>query len=119
SDETVFQISRAIVIGEVQSITFNEFLPALLGPSVIPNYSGYNPNLNPGIATEFSTAGFRLGHSLLAPDVQFLNPDGSTKFPTVSLANSFFGNWCHGSGPGCRVRSGQAGADSRSLGCRP
>ena len=90
SDETVFQLSRAIVIGEIQSITFNEFLPALLGPGVIPNYSGYNPNVNPGIATEFSTAGFRLGHSLLAPDVQFLNPDGSTKFPTVSLANSFF-----------------------------
>jgi hypothetical protein len=90
SDETVFQAARAIVIAEVQSITFNEFLPALLGPNVIPPYQGYNPNINPDIATEFSTAGFRLGHSLLAPDVQFLNPNGSTKFPTVSLANSFF-----------------------------
>src|SRR5205807_148423 len=38
----------------------------------------------------FSTAAFRLGHSLLAPDVQFLNPDGSTAFAPVSLANSFF-----------------------------
>jgi hypothetical protein len=90
NDETVFQITRSIVIAEVQSITFNEFLPALLGPGVIPAYQGYNPNVNPDIATEFSTAGFRLGHSLLAPDVQFLNPDGSTKFPTMSLANSFF-----------------------------
>jgi hypothetical protein len=90
SDEKVFQIARSIVIAEVQSITFNEFLPALLGPGVIPSYQGYNPNVNPGIATEFSTAGFRLGHSLLAPDVQFLNPDGSTKDPTVSLANAFF-----------------------------
>jgi hypothetical protein len=90
SDETVFQLARATVIAEIQSITFNEFLPALLGQGVIPSYQGYNPTINPDIATEFSTAGFRVGHSLLAPDVQFLNPDGSTKFPAVSLANSFF-----------------------------
>jgi hypothetical protein len=90
SDETVFQLTRAIVIAEVQSITFNEFLPALLGNDAIPAYQGYNPNVNPDIATEFSTAGYRVGHSLLAPDVQFLNPDGSTQAPAVSLANSFF-----------------------------
>jgi hypothetical protein len=90
SDETVYQVTRAIVIAEVQSITFNEFLPALLGNGVVPAYQGYKPNVNPDIATEFSTGGFRLGHSLLAPDVQFLNPDGTTKFPAVSLANSFF-----------------------------
>jgi hypothetical protein len=89
-DEVVFQVARAIVIAEVQSITVNGFLPALMGPGALPAYAGYNPNVNPGIATEFSTAGFRLGHSLLAPDVAFLNPDGSEKFPPVSLANSFF-----------------------------
>jgi peroxidase len=74
----------------VQSITFNGFLPALLGSGVIAVYGGYNPSVNPGIATEFSTGAFRLGHSLLAPDVEFLNPDGTTKFPEVSLADSFF-----------------------------
>jgi hypothetical protein len=89
-DEVVYQVTRGIVIGELQSITFNEFLPALLGPGVIPDYQGYNRTVNPGIATEFSTAGFRVGHSLLAPDVQFLNPDGTTELPPVSLANSFF-----------------------------
>ncbi len=90
SDEAVYQFARATVIGEIQSITFNEFLPALLGTNVIPAYPGYDPTINPGIATEFSTAGFRLGHSLLAPDVEFINPDGTTKAPEVSLANSFF-----------------------------
>src|SRR5207248_1412050 len=57
---------------------------------VIGPYPGYNSNINPGIANEFSTAAFRLGHSLVAPDVQFLNPDGTTKFPSISLAQSFF-----------------------------
>jgi peroxidase len=90
SDEDIYQAARAVVIAEVQSITFNEFLPALLGSNAVPAYQGYNPLVNPGIANEFSTAAFRLGHSLLAPDVQFLNPDGSTQDPSVSLANSFF-----------------------------
>jgi hypothetical protein len=92
TDDQIFQDARAIVIGEIQSITFNEFLPALLGPGVITAYAGYNPITapNPGIATEFSTAGFRLGHSLLAPDVQFLNPDASAQHDQISLANSFF-----------------------------
>jgi hypothetical protein len=89
-DETIYQLARSVVIAEEQAITFNEFLPALLGPNAIKPYAGYNPKVNPGIDTEFSTAAFRLGHSLLAPDVQFLNPDGSTKFPTLSLADSFF-----------------------------
>ena len=44
----------AIVIAEVQSITFNEFLPALLGANVITPYQGYDPTVNPDIATEFS-----------------------------------------------------------------
>src|SRR5262249_6165164 len=90
SDEDIYQYARAIVIAEVQSITFNEFLPALLGPGVIGPYRGYNPTINPGIANEFSTAAFRIGHSLVGPDVEFLNPDGTTKFPSVSLANAFF-----------------------------
>jgi hypothetical protein len=90
SDEAIYQTARAIVIAEVQSITVNEFLPALVGASAVPAYAGYNQRVNPGIATEFSTAGFRLGHSLLAPDVQFLNPDATTQAPPVSLADSFF-----------------------------
>src|SRR5262249_27268023 len=90
SDEVVFQLTRSIVIGELQSITFNEFLPALMGSNAVPNYGGHNSNINRGDLSDFSTAGFRLGHSLLAHDGEFLNPDASEKFPEVSLAESFF-----------------------------
>jgi hypothetical protein len=90
TDEEVYQRARSEVIAEVQSITFNEFLPALLGPTGVGTYAGYDSAVNPDVATEFSTAGFRVGHSLLAPDVEFLNPDGTTEFPEVSLADSFF-----------------------------
>jgi len=56
SDEQIFQMTRRIVAGELQVITYNEFLPALLGSNSLRPYSGYDPNVNAGIANEFSTA---------------------------------------------------------------
>ena len=51
-------------------ITYNEWLPALLGSNGLPSYNGFRSNVNPGIANEFSTAAFRFGHSLLGDDVE-------------------------------------------------
>ena len=89
-DETLYQMARAQVIGEIQSITYKEWLPALLGPGAIPAYQGYNSTINPGIANEFSTAIFRLGHSLLGNDVEFLDNNGSPVAPSVPLSEAFF-----------------------------
>ena len=80
-----------MVIAEMQAITYNELLPALLGPSALRPYRGYNPNVNPGIANEFSTAAFRLGHSMLGDDVEFLDNDGHARRATRSpLSDAFF-----------------------------
>ena len=61
-----------MVVAELQAITFNEFLPALLGEDAIAPYDGYDPTVNPGIANEFSTAAYRLGHSMLNNEVEFI-----------------------------------------------
>ena len=67
-DEVIFQIARNILIAEMQSIVYNEYLPILLGPSnmkalniwtkEIPK-SFYKSSINPSILNSFATASFR------------------------------------------------------------
>jgi len=90
SDEQVFQRARALVIAEVQAVTYREFLPALLGPGALRPYAGYNPEVNAGLATEFSTAAFRIGHTLINDDVEFLNNDAEEIRDGLPLALAFF-----------------------------
>jgi hypothetical protein len=65
SDEEIYQRARAIVSSEIEAITYNEFLPVLIGPNAIPPYTGYKANVDPSISTVFSTASYRMGHTLL------------------------------------------------------
>ena len=95
TDEQVYQHARRMVISEIQEITYNEFLPAILGANTpaakaLQNYRGYRADVNPGIATEFSTAAFRLGHSMLGEDIQFLDNNGNAVRDEVRLKDVFF-----------------------------
>ncbi|MCA9049461.1 MAG: peroxidase, partial [Planctomycetaceae bacterium] len=91
SDEQLYQQARSIVRAEIQAVTYNEFLPALLGPDALSEYAGYDPTVNPGIANEFSTAAYRFGHSLLSPELQRLDADGNEIADgSLSLQQAFF-----------------------------
>ena len=90
TDEQLYQGARAIVIAEIQSITYNEFLPALLGNGALTPYRGYKAWVNPGIANEFSTAAFRFGHSAVGNDVDFMDNDGNEVADEMSFAQVFF-----------------------------
>jgi hypothetical protein len=89
TDEQLYQAARQVVGAEIESITYNEFLPALLGAGALPAYTGYDPSINAGIANEFSTAAFRVGHPQLNGDVKFLDNDGNEIRPAISLADAF------------------------------
>ncbi|GMR51817.1 hypothetical protein PMAYCL1PPCAC_22011 [Pristionchus mayeri] len=59
----IFQETRKIVGACMQVVTYNEFLPALLGPffnRLITPYAGYDRQMSTGTLNEFATAAFRL-----------------------------------------------------------
>jgi len=89
--DEIYEKARRMVGAEMQAITYNEFLPVLLGENAISNYEGYDPDLNAGIANVFSTSAYRFGHSLLSSTLLRLDekfeeiPDGH-----LLLRDAFF-----------------------------
>jgi len=77
-DHEVFEMARRIVGAITQVITYEEFLPALLGKNALAPYQGYNSRVNASIANIFSTAAYRLGHSMLPKDIPLINEKGVT-----------------------------------------
>ena len=67
--EEIFQKARRMVGAEMQWITYNEFLPALLGKRALAPYRGYKRKVDPGISNVFATSAFRLGHSMLSSTI--------------------------------------------------
>lgn len=66
-DETIYQLARKAVGAIIQCITYREFLPAL-GVS-LTDYSGYNKEARPDLNNTFATAGYRLGHTMVADEI--------------------------------------------------
>jgi len=101
NDETLFQEARKVVIAELVHIIYAEFLPLILGRSTLfiqffltVNFifiSGknsmdafnlteanegfsfdYDEDVNPAVINEFSTAAFRMGHSLIQGIIKYV-----------------------------------------------
>ena len=82
SDEEVYQRARKIVGAEMQAITYNEFLPAVIGDAA-PAAADFAYDLasDASITLAFSTAAFRFGHSMQSPQLAVVNADGSHAQP--------------------------------------
>ncbi|XP_045583395.2 salivary peroxidase/catechol oxidase isoform X1 [Procambarus clarkii] len=97
SDEAVFQETRRIVAAIIQHITYNEFLPIVLGENFMrsfgidPRLSGYvnnyRPDINPNMNIEFSTAAYRFGHSMAQGTLRLFTANGGVD--TVRLRDHF------------------------------
>jgi len=80
NDETLFQETRHIIAALVQHVTYNEFLPMVLGKEVMHShdlvllkdgyFDGYDRYTNPSAATGFVSSAFRFGHSLLPSTIE-------------------------------------------------
>lgn len=89
TDEQIYQRARIVVEAEVQRITYDEFLPLLLGEDAIPEYTGYDDGVDAQIANEFSTGAYRLGHSLISETLLRLKND-ETNVGTLTLKDALF-----------------------------
>lgn len=76
SGERVYQESRALVGAQIQAITYNEWLPKLLGGDGVGDYTGYDASTNAGLTTEFSTCAFRFCHSMIPDELERLAENG-------------------------------------------
>lgn len=89
--ETLYQEAKMMVEAKIQAITYNEFLPLLLGENALPEYTGYDPNIDPGIANVFATAAYRLGHTLLSSTILRVDEFGNeSEFGHLELRDAFF-----------------------------
>ena len=88
-DEMLYQHARRIVGGLIQSVTYEQWLPAM--GVHFDEYSGYDPSINPSISNLFSGAAFRLGHTLISSSISRLDYDGNTIAEgNLSLKDGFF-----------------------------
>ncbi|VDI34281.1 Hypothetical predicted protein [Mytilus galloprovincialis] len=84
-DERVFQETRKIIAAMIQHISYNEYLPGVIGPDAMTYYDldlspwghddPYDPDFNPSIRNAFAAAAFRFGHSQVMPEQAYLFHD--------------------------------------------
>ncbi|KJH50886.1 animal hem peroxidase [Dictyocaulus viviparus] len=87
--ERLYHEARKIVGAELQAIVYREWLPKILGAafsSVVGDYQGYDPNIDPTIANEFTSAAFRFGHGMIQEFYQRLDPNfGNSSFGALAF----------------------------------
>lgn len=78
TDEQLYQKARKMVSGQIQAITYQEFLAALLGPYAPKvEEAAYDPTLNSTLFNEFSGALYRIGHTMVSAHIMRMHNDGS------------------------------------------
>jgi len=94
NDDRIYEEARKIIGGVMQHITYQEYLPKVLGVEgmeQIGDYTGYDSDVDASLLNEFSTAAFRFGHTLIPPTL-FRRGENYDKFKLgdMPLHNSFF-----------------------------
>ncbi|CAL4121104.1 unnamed protein product, partial [Meganyctiphanes norvegica] len=84
-DHQLFEETRSIIAAIIQHITYNEFLPMVLGKEIMQKYgiilekhgyfNGYDPKIDVTMSANFVTSAFRFGHSLLPSTVERWSPN--------------------------------------------
>ncbi|XP_055601932.1 peroxidasin isoform X2 [Uranotaenia lowii] len=95
--DKLYYESRKVVGAMLQVITYEHWLPLIIGPSgmqLLGEYEGYDSTVDSSISNEFATAALRFGHSLINPILHRLDES----FQPISQGNiplhkAFFAPW--------------------------
>ncbi|MBU3706343.1 MAG: peroxidase [Mycobacterium sp.] len=90
TSDQLYNQARAIVTAEIARITYNEFLPHLLGRGAIKPYQGYKPGVDARLSLEFAGAAYRLGHSIVSANLEKTDEQGNQVGAAVTLRDAFF-----------------------------
>lgn len=86
--QVVYDAARAMNIAQFQKIIFEEFYPAAVG-SMLPPYTGFNPDVDPTVSDIFSGAAFRFGHTMVSNTIPRRDA-GNERLSSVPMADIFF-----------------------------
>lgn len=87
-DEMLYQTARKINGAQFQKIVLDEFYPAIVGKS-LPRYTGFKQRTDPTMQDVFTTAAFRIGHTMVGNVVSRRGPGGSP-LPSLAMKDTFF-----------------------------
>lgn len=98
NDETLYQEARKIISAVLQHITYDEYLPLVLGDYYMDKFGlrshklgfndVYNQNVDPSTSNAFGAAAFRFGHSQI-PKIQAFMRYESRQRKEVLLEDTF------------------------------
>ena len=88
-EEELFLTARRINVAQLQKVVYEEWLPAILGDNTdIPAFTGFDESVEPIVSNFFSTAAFRVGHTMLNEEITRLNA-ANQPLPPLGLAEAF------------------------------
>ncbi len=100
-DELLFEETRRVVIAQIQHITYNEYLPVLLGNETMTMFSLtpaegskklrlYDATVDPRVTNEYAASAGRFGHSMVRTDYSRLDKEYQSSAKGFYLRNSYF-----------------------------
>eukprot|EP00177_Eucheuma_denticulatum_P006451 GFKZ01011758.1.p2 GENE.GFKZ01011758.1~~GFKZ01011758.1.p2 ORF type:complete len:616 (+),score=44.25 GFKZ01011758.1:241-1848(+) len=87
-DGRLFEMARLINGAQFQKVVYEQFVPAMLGEG-LRAYSGYRSGVDGGVSDVFSTAAFRVGHTMVGNGIHRVGEDGR-ELEGVPVRKMFF-----------------------------